>query len=339
MSGGCTRTARTRIVAVAVLVALTVAGVGLGSPMLGPGQLVEALGDPESLTRTIILDVRLPRIVLAVLVGAGLAVSGLLLQDGLRNDLAGPELLGASSGAALAMAILTMFAIPVPWVLHPMIALLGALAGGALVLSLVGTVSTPERVAVLGAAVSSVLGASVTAVIGLGGDTARVNLLFSYLLGNLSARNWSHVGMVAPAVLIMLAGAVLLGRSVALIKVGESPARALGVRVTAIRVAVLLLAAIVSATVTAACGPVAFIALLAPHLARRVTGESRTAPLIGIVGVLGALLLLVADQAAQLVVYPAEIPVGVMTTVFGVPAMLILLRRRHLARSRPAGMQ
>jgi iron complex transport system permease protein len=320
-------TAAALVVAALVCVA---AALCLGEPRVTPGTASAALLDTGHPLHVAVAEVRLPRLVLGLLGGAGLAVAGLLLQDTLRNPIAGPELLGVSSGAAVVVAAIVVLGLGVPLALQPWAALGGAFVAGALVLAAIGRTRDPAHVVLVGAAVSAACGGLVVAIVGLG-TQGNVVVLFRYLLGSLAARGWSHLAAVAPLVLAGIAVAWLLRRRVEALTLGDEVAAGLGVPVTATRVLAVATAALLAAAVAAVCGPIAFVALLAPHLARRMLGTVSTRRVLPVAAAVGALLLAAADLASRLLLYPVEMPVGIATTLVGVPALLLLRRTATVA--------
>lgn len=314
-------------------VATLVVALCLGEPTLGPVDAVRVALDPGHPAHVALTEARLPRAVLALLVGGALAVSGLLLQDALRNPIAGPELLGVSSGAAVVTAAVVVLALPVPLALTPYLALAGALVAGLLVLLAVGGTRDPAHVALVGAAVSAAAAGLVVAVVGLGTE-GNVVVLFRYLLGSLAARGWPHVEVALPWVVVGTVLAALLARRVAALALGDETATGLGVPVVRTRVAALVVAAALAAVCAAVCGPIAYVALLAPHVARRLLGATATHRVLPTCALVGAVLLGGADLVARQLLYPVETPVGIATTLLGVPALVLALRRSR-TRSRP----
>lgn len=315
------------LLAVGVAAGVTVlAALCLGEPGIRPSVALTALADPDHPAHVAVWEVRLPRALLGLVSGAGLAVAGLLLQDVLRNPIAGPELLGVSSGAAVVVAAIVVLGLGVPLAAQPWAALAGAVSAGLVVLLAIGRTRDPAHVALVGAAVSAACGGLVVAVVGLG-TQGNVVVLFRYLLGSLAARGWPHLEAVTPIVVFGAAVAWLLRRRVEALTLGDDVATGLGVPVTRTRVAAVGVAALLAAGVASVCGPVAFVALLAPHLARRLLRTVSTRRALPLAMLLGGHLLALADLASRLLLYPVELPVGIATTLVGVPALILLSRR------------
>lgn len=313
---------------------LAVAGAALallaGDPAVPLGDVVRVLGGRrvDDLTLVVVRDLRLPRLLLALLSGAALALAGALLQDALRNPLASPELLGVSSGAALVTAVVAVLGLAVPRALLTPLACAGGLAVGVLVVALAARRADTVTVVLVGVAASSTLGGCIVAVLALG-STADSALFFQYLLGSLANRGWDDVRLVAPWVAVALPVVLLLHRSLDVLRLGDAAAAALGARVGALRTGVLVLAGLLTSAVVACCGPIGFVALLAAHLVRGVLGTARAATVLPLSAATGATLLLLADSVGRFLTAPREVPVGVWTVLVGGPALLAVLRSRR----------
>lgn len=311
--------------------ALVLAAVCFGEPTARPSAALAATLDPAHPLRVAVWEVRLPRALLGLAAGAGLGVAGLLLQDVLRNPIAGPELLGVSSGAAVVIATIVVLGLGVPLAVQPWVALAGALIAGALVLLAIGRTRDSAHVVLVGAAVAAACGGLVVAVVGLG-TQGNVVVLFRYLLGSLAARGWPHLEAVAPIVAAGVIVAWLLRRRVETLSLGDDVAAGLGVAVVPTRLLAVGTAALLAGAVAAMCGPVAFVALLAPHISRRALGTASTRRVLPLTAVVGGMLLALADLAARMLLYPVEVPVGIATTLVGVPLLLALRPTARVVR-------
>lgn len=187
-------------------------------------------GGGDRLARITVLEVRLPRLVLGVLVGAMLAAAGVALQDSLRNALASPDLLGVTSGAAIVVAAIVVFGLPLPLVTHPWLALAGGLLAGFVVIASTRHSPDPVRAILIGEALLALLGAGVFMIITLA-ESSGVQLIYHYLLGDLAARTWDYVGLLAPYALIGLPLALASSTRLNLLKLGDDVATGLGLRV------------------------------------------------------------------------------------------------------------
>ncbi|WP_234430642.1 FecCD family ABC transporter permease [Streptomyces sp. NRRL F-4489] len=307
-----------------VLAVGAVAALCLGTPVVAPRALPGVLGG-DGVAAVVVGELRLPRLVLALVAGACLGAAGLVLQEALRNPLAVPELLGVSSGAALGVAAPLVLALPLPAALAPLTALAGAVAGGLLTLVAGGLGRSPSAVLLTGAAVTAGLQAALLVLMVLA-DQLDLQIVYRYLLGSLSARTWDDVAGLAPWLLVALPALVLCAPVLSVLRLGDDDARALGVRVRHARVAALGLAAVLIAPVVAVCGPVAWVGFLAPHLARRLWPAGTAVGWLPGSALLGAVTVLLADLPARLALAPVETPVGAWTALLGVPAGVVLLR-------------
>ncbi|TDB77992.1 iron ABC transporter permease [Micromonospora sp. KC723] len=289
--------------------------------------LAPALPADSEVAQVVLWELRTPRLLLALLGGAAVGVAGLLMQAALRNPLAVPELLGVSTGGALAAAVVVVWALPVPAATQPVVALAGALGGGALCLAAAGTGRGPGAVLLIGAAMSTALQAVLLAVMAAA-DRLQYDTLFRYLVGSLTGITWDHARLTLPW--LLLCGPLILAVLPALgvLRLGDEAATALGLHVGRARVAVLGLAAVLVAVVVGPCGPIAWIGFVAPHVARRVRPDADARALLPWAAAFGALFTTVADLAARHAFAPAETPLGAWTAAIGILSGLVLLRRR-----------
>jgi iron complex transport system permease protein len=280
----------------------------------------------ERVHRIVAWDLRLPRFLLGALVGAMLALAGALLQDALRNPLAEPSLLGVSSGASLVVATVVIFGIAVPPGSLPVFALAGGLVAGLLILGATRIVRDPVRTILIGAALAAFFSAGITVVVVLGSPD-QVRSLYAWLTGSLIGRSWDDLARVLPWAVVAVPVALLLARPLNLLRLGEEMAEGLGLPVARTQALIFLTAILLTAPVVAAAGPIGFVALIAPHMARGALGTGNAAAVLPVSALLGAVLLSSADLAAREVLRPAELPVGLVATAFGAPVALFLLRR------------
>ncbi len=311
------------LVLAAVLVLAAAGSLLVGSAEISARRTAEILlGAGSPLDRTILLDLRLPRVLLAIVVGAGLAGAGTAYQGLFLNPLADPFVIGASSGAALGATV----AILVGAGALPFAAFLGSLGAVGLVYLLGGSggSSSPLTLLLAGAAVSTIVGALVSLLMILNDQS--LGVIFNWLLGGLSTATWRELSYGAPMIAVGLAALGLLSRPLDALALGDDTARSLGLSVGAFRLVIVLAATLTTAAAVAAAGIIGFVGLVAPHAARRIVG-GRSSRLLPASCFLGALLLLLADGAARGLAAPREIPVSIVTALVGGPFFLLLLRR------------
>lgn len=320
------RAALIAVVAIGAAVGLAVLHLTTGTPPLGLGQVVAAFGAaPDDPARIIVVDVRWTRVILAVVAGAALAMVGAILQDALRNPLAAPELLGVSGGAALVVAIIAVLHVPVPRGAVPVVAMVGGLAVGAAVVLAATRAREASSLLLIGIAASTFLSGCVIAVITLG-RPSDVGLFYQFLLGSLANRTWDSVWTIVPWFVICTPIALALTPTLNVLRLGDTVAKGLGVRVRLVRNTALVLGGLLTAGVVAVAGPIGFVALLAPHLTRGLLGTMDARWVVPMAGIVGAALLLGADTLGRAMVQPREVAVGVWTVLLGAPALLVMLR-------------
>ncbi len=325
------------LLVILTLTAASLCALCLGTPYVPPHQLVGAVLDGDTtLAGVVVTELRLPRLVLALVAGACLGAAGLVLQEALRNPLAVPEMLGVSSGAALGVAAPLVLALSLPAVVQPLLALGGAALGGGLTLLAAGLGRGPSAVLLTGAAVAAALQAALLVLMVMA-DQLDLQLIYRYLLGSLSARTWDDVAGLWPWLLIAAPALVLCAPVLSVMRLGDEDAEALGVRAQRARLAALAVAVVLIAPVTAVCGPVAWVGFLAPHLARRFAPTSGAVRWLPWSAAWGAVVVTVADVPARLALAPVETPVGAWTALLGVPAGVALMRSGR--RGRTAGTE
>ncbi|MFT3860228.1 FecCD family ABC transporter permease [Micropruina sp.] len=327
---------RTLLVAAAVLVAivlLALAGLLIGDYPLSPGQVLQALGGAGSdpLATFFVRGQRLPRVLAAVLVGAALASSGAIFQALSGNPLGSPDIIGFTTGSATGalIAIVLLGAGPVETAA-------GALAGGAVTAAAVYALAwrrglTGGRLVLVGIGVAAAL-QGLNGLLVVGASLSAAQSAAQWLAGSFNATGWAEVWLLVAALAALLPAAGLLARPLGVLVLGDQLAAGLGVRVERVRTLLVVVGVVLVAVATAAAGPIAFVALAAPQIARRLT---RTAGVgIGAAMLVGAALVLAADLVAQRLFAPTQLAVGVVTGSLGGAYLVWLLARqaRQVAR-------
>ena len=285
-------------------------------------------GDARSmeLARLILVELRLPRTVLAILVGAALGLSGAVLQGLTRNPLADPGLLGVSAGAALGAVIALYTGIGMAFALAiPVLGLLGALAAAALTLAL-GSGGGTLVLILAGAAVSGLMLAGTALVLNLAPNPYAAYEITHWMLGSLADRGWDQVWLTAPFILVGLALLLGTGRALDALSLGEQQAASLGVDLRRLRRRVLIGTALAVGAATSVSGTIGFIGLVAPHLVRPLAGH-QPARVLWPSALCGALLLLLADVLTRLLPLDRELNLGVLTGLVGTPFFIALVLR------------
>ncbi|MEB0865458.1 Fe(3+) dicitrate ABC transporter permease subunit FecD [Citrobacter youngae] len=266
---------------------------------------------------------RLPRLLLALLVGAALAVAGVLVQGIVRNPLASPDILGVNHAASLASVGALLLLPSLPVIALPLLAFVGGMAG-LILLRMLANTSQPMKLALTGVALSACW-ASLTDYLMLS-RPQDVNSALMWLTGSLWGRDWSFVKIAAPLLMLFLPLSLGFCRDLDLLALGDARATTLGVSVPRTRFQALLLAVAMTSTGVAVCGPISFIGLVVPHMVRTITG-GRHRWLLPVSAMTGALLLVAADLLARIIHPPLELPAGVLTAIIGAPWFVWLLVR------------
>ncbi|MDP3811771.1 MAG: iron ABC transporter permease [Hydrogenophaga sp.] len=301
-----------------------------------PGVLL-GVDDAQRGAELVFFNIRLPRLVLGLAAGAGLGLAGALMQGLFRNPLADPGLIGVSSGAALAAGVSivmgSLWFPDLPRALGSWTLVLMAFGGGLSVTVLIYLLSRGEggtRVGLMllaGIAVNALAGAGLGLLNFLATDEQLRNLQF-WLLGSLGGARWSAVALVGAITLLVGAVGLRLAQPLNALALGEAQAVLLGVAVERVKLIAIVVTALVVGAVTATTGIIGFVGLVAPHMVRLLGGPDHRWVLPGS-ALLGAVLVLLADAVARTVLQPAELPLGVITAMVGVPFFLLLLRGVH----------
>ena len=321
----------------AAVALLALAGLALGPVSLSPGAVLSALaGTGEPMAEDIVMQIRAPRVLLGLGVGAGLGLAGMALQGVLRNPLADPGLIGVTAGAALgAVSVIVLSGLvvgSVPAALRPWLMPLAAFGGASLVTAFVfglarrgGAVSVATLI-LAGVAVNAIAGAGIGALIYISDDQQLRDLTF-WSMGSLGAASWLPATLAAACIAAAGLGLGRMARALDLFQLGERAAFHAGLDVEHTKRRVALGAALAVGAGTAVAGPIGFIGLVAPHLARLLVGPAHRLALPA-AALMGAALLLAADLGVRLAVPPAEPPIGLATSMIGGPFFLWLLLTR-----------
>ncbi|MEF0941810.1 FecCD family ABC transporter permease [Rhizobium sp. BR 362] len=294
-------------------------------------------GGGSQQAQSVIMDIRLPRIVTGILAGIHLAVAGHILQSVTRNPLADPSIMGVSQGATLAVTIFLLFTVylhysgsttlpelPLEWL--PAVGTVGGLLAGGIIYLLAFRLDLgPLRITLCGIAVGAVLQALAIGLIA-GWGSARMEVLLEWLSGSLYARSWEHAAFLFPYTLAGLAVLPMIRRPLELLRFDASTARSFGLSYRRQFSLALLLSCALAASAVGTVGPIVFIGLIVPHLARFLAGK-RIALVLPLTIALGAVTVTLGDLVGRLIGQADEIPIGIVTAISGVPVLIALLRK------------
>lgn len=319
------RTAAVTVAASALATVLAVIAMGVGDFPISPREVIATLlGEGTARQEFIVIELRMPRVLLALLVGAAFALSGAIFQSLARNPLVAPDIIGVNAGAAAVAVGIIILGLPTA-ALAPG-AFAGALGAALLVYVLAHRrgLST-MRLVLVGIAVNALLTAVISFLLTRGeiNDVQRATV---WLIGSLYAADWADVRVLTVVVLVLGPAAVALGRRLEVLQLGDDLARGLGAPVQGTRMCLVVVGVGLAAVGVAVAGPIGFVAFIAPHIARRLARSTATGTLVAAMAV-GALLLLASDVVAQRLFAPTALPVGVVTAMLGAPYFLYLLRR------------
>lgn len=334
---GAARVLRRRMLGAGILVGLllaaVVASLAIGARATDPAAVLAALLDPLSLSAgsvdaVVVRELRVPRTVIGLLAGAALGVAGVVMQGVTRNPIADPGLLGVTAGSSFAVVLGIAVAGVTSVVGLAGFALIGALAA-ALVIALVASSArvdaSPALLVVAGAAVTAALTSLTTLV--LLSDPETLDRYRFWTVGSLTGRDLDAALALAPVVGVGLVGAVLVGRALDALALGDDVARGLGFRLAPTRAGAIVVIVVLAGTATALAGPLVFVGLVGAHAARALTGAGHAARL-PVAAAAGAALVLVADVLGRLVVPPGELEAGIVIAALGAPLLIALVRSR-----------
>ena len=311
------------VVTLSLMVLLFGLSIRLGTYTLSFEEIWAAF-QPDDKNYFTLMEYRLPRAVLAILLGGALAISGVLVQSVVRNPLASPDILGINNAAGLVAVSVLMFLPNLAFYWMPIFAFLGGVLSFVILWIVCGFNFRPIKMAIIGVALSA-LWAAISHYLMLT-NTVEINTAMLWLTGSLWGRSWSYLNVVLPWLIVLLPLPFIFCRDLDTLGLGENKASTLGVTVNKVQISVLVLAVALSTTAVAICGPIAFLGLVAPHLARRLVG-GRHRTLLPAALIIGALLLQLSDILARVIDPPTELPAGILTAIIGAPYFFYLLMR------------
>lgn len=310
---------------ITVFLPLTLLAVFLGCAF-GSADLVQLLKGDKETALIIFYNLRLPRVLAALLCGVGLSVSGVLLQSITGNPLAAPNIIGVNSGAGFCCIVMLTF-LPRASAFLPLGAFVGAFAATLLIVGIANKINAFRGTVILaGIAVTAVLNAGISLLSLL--DTDVLSAYNAFSVGGLSGVRMSQLYLPALIIAACLAVSLVLSRRIHALCLGDALASALGVKVRALRMVCLICASASAAAVVSFAGLLGFVGLVVPHIARKLVGE-RTSVLLITSSFLGAILVIVADLCGRVLLAPTEIPVGVIMALIGAPFFFALLLKRR----------
>ena len=320
------------VLALSIAVAITIgpADLSVGEVFAVVGQHL-GLGDAgvSRIRDGIVWELRLPRTLLAAVCGAGLAICGAIMQSLLRNPLADPFVLGISSGASTGAVVVVVLGVGGGIITLSTGAFIGATVAFAMVLLLAaGAGGTPDRVVLAGVAATQLFSALTSFIVTSSADAEQTRSVLFWLLGSLSGADWRDVVTCGTVCVVGLVICIALAPALDAFAFGEDAASSLGISVRTVRLVLLVVTALITATLVSAAGAIGFVGLVLPHAARAVVGPGHRL-LLPATALIGAIFLVWVDTVARTVFSPQELPVGVVTALVGVPAFAVILYRRR----------
>ena len=320
-----------------LLVVLGALNLCIGSLNVPVSDLLAILGgqDTESTNYQVIWSIRLPRLIAAALLGGALALAGFLLQTFFNNPIAGPFILGISSGAKLVVALMMIVVVGSSGVMTNTMMILSAFVGSLIAMVFVLLVSrrinSMSMLIVAGVMIGYICSAATDFLITFASDANIVNLK-NWSLGSFSGINWNDIGIMTVVVIVASLAVFFLSKPISAFQLGEQYAKSMGVNIRVFRIALILLSSLLAATVTAFAGPISFVGIAVPHIIKRALGTSK--PLVVIPGAFfgGAIFCLFCDLIARSVFAPTEVSISAVTAIFGAPIVISILLKREKAK-------
>lgn len=327
------RTVLIYIILILLLALLVIVNINAGSVRLSPVEIFKILflGKGETVNSTILLSIRLPRIITAIFLGGGLALAGYLLQSFFSNPIAGPFVLGISSGAKFIVAILMVISCQYAFSLNSFslifAAFIGAMLATLFVILAARKVKNMSILIVCGVMTGYICSAATELIVSFADDSNIVNL-HNWSMGTFSSASWSEVYVIIPVILIGLILSILLSKNIEVYAYGEDYASSVGINVKSFRVFLILVSSLLSATVTAFAGPISFVGIAVPHIIRNIFKTSKPAIIITGSFLGGAVFCLFCDLLARNLFAPVELSISTITAIFGAPIVISMLLRR-----------
>jgi iron complex transport system permease protein len=319
----------------ALFCAVAVASINTGTINISIGEIVGILlhgkNTAGSMEAAVIWKLRLPRLLSAALLGGALSLSGFLLQTFFRNPIAGPFVLGISSGAKMVLAIVTItmsgWVTSIPMGVTVVTSFVGSLLSMVLVLFFARRIKSMSALLVVGIMISNICAAITDFMINFANEAQIVNLTH-WSLGSFSGASWKDLSVAAPIVLVTLALTMCMAKPIGAYQLGEGYARSMGVNVRAFRVILVLLSGMLSACVTAFAGPIAFVGIAVPHITKLMLGTAKPVVVIPAVFMCGGIFCMACDLVARVALAPTELSIGTVTSLVGAPVVIWLMGHR-----------
>ena len=320
-----------------IIVILTIMNISMGSSSISMIDAMKVLlfGDADDTTGRIIMDIRLPRTLAAMLLGGALSVSGFLLQSFFRNPIAGPFVLGISSGAKLMVAIVMISALKGGYAIGSGMMVTAAFIGSSIstvfILIMSGKVRNMAQLIISGVMVGYICSAVTEIMVNFADDANIVNL-HNWSMGSFSAVSKSDIGVIVSIVGICFVFAVMLSKKISAYQLGEAYAENMGVNIRSFRIVLIILSSLLSACVTAFAGPVSFVGVAVPHLMKVLFGTAKPLVIIPASFLGGGCFCLLCDLLARMMFSPRELSISTVTAVFGAPIVIWIMiksRKRH----------
>ena len=316
-----------------LLAVLIIANILTGSSSMSAGEAVRILFSHDTVSKfgRIVWDIRMPRILAAVFLGGALSVSGFLLQTFFANPIAGPYILGISSGAKLCVATAMIYALREGMMTSSLMMIIAAFAGSLAVTAVILVISRRIRsmavLIVCGVMVGYICSAVTEFLVTFADDSNIVNL-HNWSMGSFSAVSWDNVKTLTVVVVLAVIAAFMLSKPMTAFQMGEQYARSVGVNIKSFRIGLITLSSLLSATVTAFAGPISFVGIAVPHLVRSITKTSKPIVMVPQCFLGGAVFCLFCDLLARNLFAPTEMSISTMTAVFGAPVVIFMLLDR-----------